>query len=102
VQIDVQFHALGWKESIMFSALPSMLYACKNIMRLPIGNTKKKIAKHSNLFGEGEFIKECLWDVASIICHEKKKRLREYLFVETYCCPTDRNDDQKKFKREDC
>jgi hypothetical protein len=22
----------------------------------------------------------------------KGKRLREYLFVETYCCPTDRND----------
>jgi hypothetical protein len=52
----------------------------------------EKIAKHSKSFGEGEFVKECLVDVASIICPEKKKRLREYLFVETYCCPTDRND----------
>jgi hypothetical protein len=52
----------------------------------------EKIAKHSKSFGEGEFIKECLVDVASTICPEKKKRLREYLFVETYCCPTDRND----------
>jgi hypothetical protein len=32
-----------------------------------------KIAKHSESFGEGEFIKECLVDVASIICPEKKK-----------------------------
>jgi hypothetical protein len=52
----------------------------------------EKIAKHSNSFGEGEFIEECLTDVASIICSEKKKILREYLFVETYCCSTDRND----------
>jgi hypothetical protein len=33
----------------------------------------KKIAKHSKSFGEGEFIKDCLVDVASIICPEKKK-----------------------------
>jgi hypothetical protein len=33
----------------------------------------EKIAKHSKSFGEGEFIKECLADVASIICPEKKK-----------------------------
>jgi hypothetical protein len=52
----------------------------------------KKIAKHSKSFGEGEFMKECLVDVASIICPEKKKRLQEYLFVETYCCLMDRND----------
>jgi hypothetical protein len=52
----------------------------------------KKIAKHSKSFGEEAFIKECLVDVASMICPEKKKILREYLFVETYCCPTDRND----------
>jgi hypothetical protein len=51
-----------------------------------------KIAKHSKSFGEAESIKECLVDVASIICPEKKKRLREYLFVETYCCPTVGND----------
>lgn len=31
-QIDVQFHALGWKECILLSALPSIQYACKNIM----------------------------------------------------------------------
>jgi hypothetical protein len=30
-------------------------------------------AKHSKSFSEGEFIKECLVDVASIICPEKKK-----------------------------
>jgi hypothetical protein len=35
----------------------------------------EKIAKHSKLFGEREFIKECLVDVASIICSEKKKDL---------------------------
>jgi hypothetical protein len=34
----------------------------------------EKIAKHSKSFGEGEFIKECLVDVA------------------TYRCPMDRND----------
>jgi hypothetical protein len=33
----------------------------------------EKIAKHCKSFGEGEFIKECLMDVASIICPEKKK-----------------------------
>jgi hypothetical protein len=33
----------------------------------------EKIAKHSKSFGEGGFIKECLVDVASIICPEKKK-----------------------------
>jgi hypothetical protein len=33
----------------------------------------EKIAKHSKSFGDGEFIKECLVDVASIICPEKKK-----------------------------
>jgi hypothetical protein len=33
----------------------------------------EKIAKHSKSFGEGEFTKECLVDVASIICPEKKK-----------------------------
>jgi hypothetical protein len=49
----------------------------------------EEIAKHSKSFSEGEFIKECLVDVASIICPEKRKK---YLFVETYCCPTDRND----------
>jgi hypothetical protein len=32
----------------------------------------EKIAKQSQSFGEGEFIKECLVDVASI-CSEKKK-----------------------------
>jgi hypothetical protein len=39
----------------------------------------KKIAKHSRSFGEGEFIKECLVDVASIICPEKKKDFRDVL-----------------------
>jgi hypothetical protein len=52
----------------------------------------EKIAKHSKSFGGGEFIKKCLVEVASIICPEKKKDFREYLFVETYCCLTDRND----------
>jgi hypothetical protein len=33
----------------------------------------EKIAKHSKSFGEGEFIKECLVDVASI-CPEKEKK----------------------------
>jgi hypothetical protein len=33
----------------------------------------ENIAKHSKSFSEGEFIKECLVDVASIICPEKKK-----------------------------
>jgi hypothetical protein len=33
----------------------------------------EKIAKHSKSFGEGEFIKKCLVDVASIIWTEKKK-----------------------------
>jgi hypothetical protein len=33
----------------------------------------EKIAKHSKSFGEGEFIKDCLVDVASIICPKKKK-----------------------------
>jgi hypothetical protein len=33
----------------------------------------EKIAKHSKSFGEGEFIKECLVDVVSLICPEKKK-----------------------------
>jgi hypothetical protein len=34
----------------------------------------ERIAKHSKSFGEGEFIKECLVDVASIMCPEKKKK----------------------------
>jgi hypothetical protein len=34
----------------------------------------EKIAKHFKSFGEGEFIKECLVDVASIIWPEKKKK----------------------------
>lgn len=33
----------------------------------------EKIAKHSKSFGEGEFIKECLLDVANIICQDKIK-----------------------------
>jgi hypothetical protein len=33
----------------------------------------EKIAKHFKPFGKGEFIKECVVDVASIICPEKKK-----------------------------
>ena len=32
-----------------------------------------KIAKHSKSFGEGEFIKECLLNVANIICPDKRK-----------------------------
>jgi hypothetical protein len=36
-----------------------------------------KNAKHSESFGEGEFIKECRVDVARIICPEKKKILGE-------------------------
>jgi hypothetical protein len=63
-----------------------------NIVKASFVVSETKIAKHSKSFGEGEFFKECLVDVASIICPEKKKKLREYLFVETYCCPTDIND----------
>jgi hypothetical protein len=33
----------------------------------------EKIATHSKTFNEGEFLKECLLDVASLICPEKKK-----------------------------
>ena len=33
----------------------------------------KWMEEHSKLFGEGEFIKECLLDVANIICPDKRK-----------------------------
>jgi hypothetical protein len=42
----------------------------------------EKIAKHSKSFGEGKFITECLVDVASIICPEKKKDLKNICLSE--------------------
>jgi hypothetical protein len=54
------------------------------------GKRKKSLSIPS--FCEGDFIKECLVDVASMKCPLKKKRLRKYLLMETNCCPTDRND----------
>jgi hypothetical protein len=65
----------------------------------------KKIAKHSKPFGEREFIKECLVNVASIICPEKKKASRIFVCrdVRTVVRRIEMMaDDIKKFKREDC
>ncbi|KAG0433363.1 General transcription factor II-I repeat domain-containing protein 2 [Dictyocoela muelleri] len=40
----------------------------------------QKIAKYSKSFSEGEFIKECLLDVSSLICPDKKKNWKIFVY----------------------
>jgi hypothetical protein len=63
----------------------------------------EKIAKNSKSFGAGEFVNECLVDVAGIICPEKKKDFENIcLSRRTVVRRIEMMVDIKNVKREDC